>query len=520
MLQFRVSNDKQHVQFDHSDGPIEFGRRRGGSLPRFVLEDKYVSRNHLRIEELPRGRVRIDNLSTRTPVKLTPSHSVAPGGSLETELPLSLTIATTRLCIEAVHDEPFESEGLLTVTASGHGLRRESPPSLRDLGDAPEAQALTHWLEMVIELQRAPDGSEEFYTQTARALVDLVGLDQGLVLLRHDSGWDMAAWHGTTADGARFSRTLVNHVVGERRTVYQDPRVLPFQTETLVQTDAVVASPIFGPDAVVAGVLYGLRQGGPGRCIRPLEAQVVQLLAAAAGAHLARTIATRTRTQFEQFFSVELARELERNPNLLEGRHQEVTILASDLRDFTSLSEQLGGPVISRLARDLMDRLSEQIAQHGGVIVDYAGDGILAMWNAPIPREDHAASACQAALAMRAELPGLNARWQAVVRAPLDLGIGLNTGPAFVGNTGSRHRFKYGPIGHTVNLASRVQAMTKKLGVPVLLTPSVRDQLPRSLATQRVARVSLPGIADAVALYDLAASSVPQASSDDLHAME
>src|SRR4029077_9363126 len=123
---------------------------------------------------------------------------------------------------------------------------------------------------------------------------------------------------------------------------------------------------------------YGMRQmlGGrrPGG-IRPLEAQIVQLLAAAVGANLARTQATRTRVQFEQFFSPELVRELERDPELLEGRNQEVTILVSDLRGFTKLSERLGPQTTCRVLRDLMERLSEQIVAQKGVIVDYAGDG-------------------------------------------------------------------------------------------------------------------------------------------------
>src|SRR5262249_37612049 len=162
---------------------------------------------------------------------------------------------------------------------------------------------------------------------------------------------------------------------------------------------------------------------------------------------LNRAQAMRTRVQFEQFFSPELVRELERDPDLLEGRDQTVSVLVSDLRGFTRLSEKLGSQVSCRLLRDLMETLSQQIAQHRGVIVDYAGDGILAMWNAPVRQEDHAVRACRAALAMLAELPELNRRWASVAESPLRLGIGINTGMAQVGNTGSSRKFKYGPHG-------------------------------------------------------------------------
>jgi adenylate cyclase len=256
----------------------------------------------------------------------------------------------------------------------------------------------------------------------------------------------------------------------------------------------------------VMGVLYGLRslksyvKGGR---IGQLEAKMVQLFAVAVGSNLTRIAAIRTRVQFEQFFSPELVCQLEQDPNLLTGRKQEVTVLASDMRGFTSLSETLDPQVTSELLQDLMNCLSDQIVQHGGVIIDYAGDGILAMWNAPLQQTDHAAQACRAALAMVGELPALNQTWQRRIGKPLELGIGVNTGIAQVGNTGSRRKFKYGPHGYTVNLASRVQDATKRLKVPVLVTDATRKQLPDNFETRFAGRVTLPGVSDVSDLYEL-----------------
>src|SRR5206468_3144917 len=120
----------------------------------------------------------------------------------------------------------------------------------------------------------------------------------------------------------------------------------------------------------------------------------------------------------QQFFSPGLAEQLERNPDLLEGRNQEVTVLVSDLRGFSPLAERLGPQQVCRLIRDMMERLSNRIVENKGLIVDYAGDGILAMWNAPVPQEGHAVLACRAALAMLEEMPGLEADWRDVVCAP------------------------------------------------------------------------------------------------------
>jgi adenylate cyclase len=207
--------------------------------------------------------------------------------------------------------------------------------------------------------------------------------------------------------------------------------------------------------------------------------------------------------QFEQFFSADLVRELERDANLLEGRTDEVTVLFSDLRGFTSLSEKLGPHKTCHMLRDMMERLTDRIVEHGGVIVDYAGDGILAMWNAPVKQADHAARACGAALAMLDELPELNARWSIELAGTLVLGIGINTGEALVGNTGSHRKFKYGPHGHTVNVASRIQDATKKLRLPLLITDSTRACLPADFLTRRIGRIVLPGVAQPVVAYEL-----------------
>ena len=138
-----------------------------------------------------------------------------------------------------------------------------------------------------------------------------------------------------------------------------------------------------------------------------------------------------------QFFSPGLAEQLERNPALLEGRNQDVTILVSDLRGFSSLAERLGAQQTCWLVQDMMERLSNRIVEYDGLIVDYVGDGILAMWNAPVSQENHPLLACRAALAMLQEMPALAADWQNVVEGPLTLGIGVNKGDPQVGNTGS-----------------------------------------------------------------------------------
>ena len=336
--------------------------------------------------------------------------------------------------------------------------------------------------------------------------------------MRRGADWEIVASHTRQPGGElNFSRTALAHVLEERRTFYRTLDGSP--TQSLTGVEAVVVSPILDPRGEVVAAIYGQRYrllGAAGPAIQPLEAQLVQLLAAAVGAGLARqhqeAEAARSRVQFEQFFSSALANQLQADPTLLDGRDCQITVLFSDIRGFSGLSERLAPAETCQLVGDVMERLTARIVEHAGVVVDYVGDGLLAMWNAPAEQPDHAALACRAALAMLDELPSLNESWQATLGKPLGLGLGVNTGIARVGNIGSRRRFKYGPLGHTVNLASRIEGLTKHLGVSALISGAAWKELDDAFATRRLCRVRVAGIATPLDVYELhsAAGDDPQ----------
>jgi adenylate cyclase len=531
-LRIVVATPISRQQFVHDRGPLEFGRGPGNGARRFVVDDPGTSRDQLRLEELPTGLIRVANLSRRRAVTVVGGETIGMCQLRELEGPLCLAMSSTQITVERVPDssEPARADdglvaepgpashrvavapgdespppGLVAVAALtpgrvGGGLESNRMPALDT------TERLTEWLHTIVDLQRAAAGSAEFFDQTARAILELVGMDLGMVLLARDGSWTIAASAAVGSDvPVRYSRTLVAYVAKSGKTFYQGLDRLTEDAVSLLMIEAAVAAPVFGMRGEVVGVLYGAR--GRGLIARgpigPLEAQLVQLLAAAASANLTRSMALRTRIQFEQFFSPELVRELEQHPDLLEARSQDVTLLFSDLRGFTSLSQRLGAETTCRIVRDMMEHLSAQIVDHGGVIVDYAGDGILAMWNAPTPQADHADRACRAALGMLGEMPQINRNWGPEARDALSLGIGINSGPAQVGNTGSSRKFKYGPHGHSVNLASRVQDATKTLGLPLLITASVRDQLPPAMETRRLGQVRLPGVETPTVLFEL-----------------
>jgi adenylate cyclase len=209
------------------------------------------------------------------------------------------------------------------------------------------------------------------------------------------------------------------------------------------------------------------------------------------------------RVRFEQYFSAELAEQLTLQPNLLEGRDTEVTVLFVDIRGFSRVAERMGATGTMAWINDVLDVLSDCVIRHGGVLVDYVGDELLAMWGAPVAQPDHAQRAARAAVEMWKSLPEFNARWADRVGVETKLGIGINSGPARVGNTGSHRKFKYGPLGNTVNLGSRVQGATKHLRAGVLVTAAAQRQLDRSFGTRRLCQVRVVNIVEPVTLYEL-----------------
>jgi adenylate cyclase len=143
---------------------------------------------------------------------------------------------------------------------------------------------------------------------------------------------------------------------------------------------------------------------------------VVELIASQVAHALARLeqeqVALKARIQFEQFFIPELARELEASPSLLDGREAEVTVLFCDIRGFSTVSHRIGPRQTMAWINDVLDILSACVVEHRGVLVDYIGDELMAMWGAPEQSNDHAERACSAALDMIQRLAVIDEKWE------------------------------------------------------------------------------------------------------------
>jgi signal transduction histidine kinase len=291
MLHFHVHNVRERQHLEHASGPIEFGRVPSQNrVPRCIIQDAYVSRDHVRLEELSSGQVRVENLSTKQDITLA-DRVIPPGGQALVHAPLRLVIGDTTIDVEPAIPDGVEPDSLKTVLQPFKARSpAEARESLAPLASAPTPEVLTQWFEAVMAVQRTSPATPEFFEQTARALVDLVWLDSGLILLRNGDAWRVAAraFRDDGPPGREFSHTILNRVVSERRTFFQ-PRMSASQSDSLHNIGSVVASPIFDAQEQVIGALYGTRSRAPrSREVGPLEAQLVQVLATAVGAGLIR----------------------------------------------------------------------------------------------------------------------------------------------------------------------------------------------------------------------------------------
>ena len=189
----------------------------------------------------------------------------------------------------------------------------------------------------------------------------------------------------------------------------------------------------------------------------------------------------------------------------LGGEKRNMTVLFSDVRGFTLASEHLDPTALADLLNEYFTAMGDVIFAYDGVIDKYVGDAIMAFWNAPLLQADHAALACKAALAMQQCLADLNRDWAARGLAPFSIGIGINTGDVAVGNMGSRTRFAYTVIGDAVNVASRLESLTKRLGASILLGAATAEALPASFALRDLDGQELPGRREPVHVYQLLA---------------
>jgi adenylate cyclase len=199
----------------------------------------------------------------------------------------------------------------------------------------------------------------------------------------------------------------------------------------------------------------------------------------------------------------------------MQGESREMSVLFSDVRNFTALSENLAPAELSAMLNTYLTRITEIIHTHHGTIDKYIGDAVMAFWGAPLANTQHATDAVKAALAMNAALPKLRDEFTARGWPALSIGAGLNSGTMNVGDMGSQFRKAYTVLGDAVNLASRLEGLTKVYGVSILIGEDTRRVVP-DIVCREIDRVRVKGRETPVAIYQPLGESLTPAERDEL----
>jgi adenylate cyclase len=209
------------------------------------------------------------------------------------------------------------------------------------------------------------------------------------------------------------------------------------------------------------------------------------------------------RSAFGFYLSPPLVEQLARSPEklVLGGEERRMTILFSDVRGFTTISEHYKDDPqgLTHLMNRFLTPLTNAIIDRKGTIDKYIGDAIMAFWNAPVDDDEHEANACDAALEMLARAETLNVELKREAEAnggvymPLRIGIGLNSGPCVVGNMGSDFRFNYSVLGDTVNLASRLESRTKDYRLSLVIGARTAERAKAKFATMEIDLIQVKG---------------------------
>ena len=212
---------------------------------------------------------------------------------------------------------------------------------------------------------------------------------------------------------------------------------------------------------------------------------------------------------FGRFLSDDIVRELLETPNglALGGKKRELTIMMSDLRGFTAMSERMAAQDLLAMLNHYLGEMTEIIQKHSGTIIEFIGDGIMAIFGAPLESGTHASDAVAAAVEMQSRMGDIN-RWNEEHGYEiLQMGIGINTGDVIVGNIGSEKRTKYGVTGANVNLCGRIESYT--VGGQVLISPTTREKISAPLTVENEAEVMPKGVNAPIILSHITGVGAP-----------
>lgn len=548
-LRVSVFEDDRELWSGEVLPPLEVGRQQESDPSAMELQNQVsyrrlvmapvaargIPRQAVRIESPNRSQMRVVNVHTRLTFGIgDEGELLPPGEQYLSDQTVRIVLPERRVIQVSIIDEALmlselslpggANSNFRTIALGPNAFDGASPAKLRKVLDGDQGElrgrAAVDLVRSALEVVRQAAGSDGFFDAACNAAADMIDLDRVMVLLYENGTWHPRAVRNADGDthieprNLKYSEGLIGRVLRNGKTVIYDPNNYMHSVgSSLMLLERAVASPINDETGKTIGVLYGDRElagADGGIAIGELEAALLEVLAGAVSSGLARQREEQRRASLTQFFSPRIAEQLESNQDLLSGQDAEVSVLFCDIRGFSGVAERVGPQRTIQWINDVLTELSLCVMRHDGVLVDYIGDELMAMWGAPGEQLDHAERACLAACEMLSQTEPLHKKWSEVTPDGFGFGIGINTGIARVGNTGSRIKFKYGPLGNVVNVASRVQGVTKQVGVSALITASTAAAIAgKPFDLRRIATVGVVGIKEPIALHQLAHQEPP-----------
>ena len=235
----------------------------------------------------------------------------------------------------------------------------------------------------------------------------------------------------------------------------------------------------------------------------PVSLTLVMTYMGAVGRNFVRE--RRQRRRLSRYFSPSVVEDIiqQRDDVSLKADQRWMTVLFSDIRGFTSLSERMPPEEVVQLLREYLTEMTNVVFKHGGTVDKYIGDAIMALYNVPFQAPDHAAQAVRTALELQARLRSLGERFVDKYGITLQCGVGINTGVAIVGTVGSEQRLEYTAIGDTINVGARLESLTKDLGVTILISEATYLEVKDLFVTQDLGEQRIKGKDIPVRVYSV-----------------
>lgn len=567
LLQIDLTRDGTLVGNIVVDEYVELGRRdktdpnsiipftnRTESYLRWVIADtggaNKVPRKACSVEPISGDRVKVSNIhSSNKELYLAEGPEgkirIPPNESIERGLPLTLLLPEgIRILVQSVRGREDDQEDRaanpafedqvksilgstnLGSTTSGSSFLHSNSNSnhssgssytvfSQDLDPSANSRLFLQAMRSVIPALQEPIDSPNYFKGIAAALIRVMDMDRVEIVTRRDGKWVYEQQNQHTRSKSIEpelpSRSLLDKVLASGKLSTYPDDGQDGTSESLMEMQTAIASPLFAPSGdgrELLGVLYADRRYKMGSrrsaSITNEEKEFIAILAAATVNRLQNVKKEKELTTYQQFFSQKVIGNLmSKGEAFLDGKDTEVSVLFCDIRGFSKATDSMVANAAMQWLSDTLSELSGVVLDADGVLVDYVGDELFAMWGAPEEEPSHGYSAVRAALDMMKLKKKLNERYHGKISFKIDFGIGLNTGMARVGNTGSRQKFKYGPMGRTVNLGSRIQGLTKQWQVSTLMAESTAQCVPPDTPKRRLCKAKVVGLDGHVDLYQL-----------------